>query len=354
MASAMYLGISQGKIIFGSDIGNSVRSRYKDIIDYPHTEASKFAASAFRASAPMVLKGELDKRDPKSEQWLDYFWRRVAGLGSCEALFSIELEPDTPEDEIQNIITNYRNKAKSELLDRIKIWGFDLNNIEKFEVVGAILARQTTLAIELASAPTTWTPHIAPLILRAMADMHITLVWILKDPSTRAKRFVDDGLGAVKLEIAHRKSENKSDSSDFESKQKMIEYLQMWVDSQRLDQFIEINLGSWSGINTRKMAEESDCLDFYNFVYQPFSSATHSNWWHVSDKNSTYCLNPAHRHHRIATIIPTRPDFHWLYLAAKYLEKSFSAFDSIENIESKAEKSISVIEKVLSENEDQG
>lgn len=347
MAAAMYLGISQGKILFGSEIGGNIRSRYKDIIDYPETESSRFAASAFRASAPMVLKGELDKADPKSERWLDYFWQRVAGIGTCEALFSIELDQDTPDDEIQNIITAYRNAAKTELVDRIKIWGFDLNNIEKFEVIGAILARQTTLATELASAPPTWTPHMAPLILRAMADVHITLVWILQDPEKRAKRFVDDGLGAVKLEIAHRRSELGSNSSDIETKEKMIEYLQMWVDSQRLDQFIEVNLGSWSGINTRKMAEEANCLDFYNFVYQPFSSATHSNWWHVSDKNSTYCLNPAHRHHRIPTILPANPDFHWLHLAAKYLEKSFSAFDAAENIRSKSEKSIEILEKNL-------
>ena len=51
-----------------------------------------------------------------------------------------------------------------------------------------------------------WTAHIAPVILRAMVDTHITLAWILKDPPERSRRFIFYGLGQVKLDIEHRKS----------------------------------------------------------------------------------------------------------------------------------------------------
>jgi hypothetical protein len=37
-----------------------------------------------------------------------------------------------------------------------------------------------------------------------------------------------------------------------------------WLKSQRIPQLLEVNLGSWSGLTVRKMAEEAECLDFYN------------------------------------------------------------------------------------------
>jgi len=94
-----------------------------------------------------------------------------------------------------------------------------------------------------------------------------------------------------------------------------------------LEALVEVNLGSWSGLNTRKMAEEADFIDFYNYVYQPFSGVAHSNWAHVSMFNTIQCQNPAHRWHRGAAIAPGPIDLSWLYLASKYLSKTFGHFD---------------------------
>jgi hypothetical protein len=48
-------------------------------------------------------------------------------------------------------------------------------------------------------------PHIAPLILRSMVDLRITLGWILMEPVPRCEQFVFYGLGQTKLwvERAH-------------------------------------------------------------------------------------------------------------------------------------------------------
>ena len=71
-----------------------------------------------------------------------------------------------------------------------------LANPQVFSVLTALLARQTTLAIELSSAPQLWNSHSAPLFLRAMADVHITLAWILLEPEVRAAQYIEHGLGA--------------------------------------------------------------------------------------------------------------------------------------------------------------
>jgi len=174
-----------------------------------------------------------------------------------------------------------------------------------------------------------WSPHSGPITLRAMADVFISLAWILKEPGPRARKFVEDGLGAIKLQLAHqeRALETATDPKDIEDMRQMIEVWREWLTMQRMEQFVAVNLGSWSGLNTRKMAEEAGFLDFYNYVYQPFSSVAHSNWSHVSMFNTVFCQNPAHRGHRAPAIGSNEPDAHWLFLAGKYLSKSFGHFD---------------------------
>jgi hypothetical protein len=75
------------------------------------------------------------------------------------------------------------------------------------------------------------------------------------------------------------------------------------------------------------MAEEAGCLDFYNYVYSPFSPCVHSMWQHVSVYNLVQCENPLHRLHHVADIVELNPDPNYLFLAAKYLQKSFASFD---------------------------
>ena len=329
MATTQYCGLTQGKIILVENLADKVKNDFRQIVDYPKTEASKAAGASFRAASAMFTYGWKDDDSEGHENWLQYFWEQVAGFGSCKQAETINTNEPVPEDPFGKIVISFRNASKKDLKERLDNWGFDLNNIEGYEVVGALLARQTTLAIDLASAPNIWTPHTAPLILRAMADVHIAMVWLFGDLPSRAKQFVDDGLGVIKLEIEHRKREqlDAKECGDVGDYQNRIDYLESWINSQRIYDLVEVNLGSWSGLTTRKMAEEADCLDFYNYVFQPFSSAVHSNWAHVSQFNTIYCENPAHRFHKLPVTLDLKPDPYWLYLAAKYHSKSLREFD---------------------------
>jgi len=198
---------------------------------------------------------------------------------------------------------------------------------EVFNVLTALLARQATLAIELASAPQLWNWHSAPLFLRAMTDVHITLSWILLDPRTRARRYIDHGLGQAVLELEHRKKNLESaPEHSKEDMEQMIRAYQSWIDMQRWSFLVEVNVGAWSGKTTREMAEESGILDFYNYVYTPFSQCAHSTWFHVGRFNSGPSESPLTRQLWVPRIIEAN-DVWTLNLAAKYLDKSFNAFD---------------------------
>ena len=107
--------------------------------------------------------------------------------------------------EILKIVDNYNQMVRAELLNRWKKWQLDLTNPEIYEVVGALVARQVTLATQLASTPSIWNGHVAPLILRTMVDTYITLAWIFEKPIERAREFILYGLGQDKLYFEHIK-----------------------------------------------------------------------------------------------------------------------------------------------------
>ena len=182
----------------------------------------------------------------------------------------------------------------------------DLFDKHVHEAIGGLLARQATLAIELAKSPMMWNGNAAPLILRCMTDAYITLAWILEDPIDRAKKYIEYGLGQEKL---------------------FIEYRKAWLNSQLAEWATDVNVGSWSGMSTREMAKAIGRESIYKFAYVPFSGPTHNMWQHVGVYNVQPCTNPLHNGHLVPTIRAAPNDPEFLYLAAKYVSQSFEIFD---------------------------
>lgn len=349
LATVKWMAIEQDKLRVSAHLWDNFVEDFRHIADYPKTERSKAAASSFRAGAPLMLMMG-DEGFEHNEVWQKYFWDGVGTMGPCTPPIPCFPGEEVPQgDVLGRIIFSYRNAARDELHARLDAWGFDLHDIEVSEVVSGLLSRQTSLALEIALAPSIWNPHTAPLILRAMADVFLTLAWILTaDSKSRAARFVEDGLGAVKLEIAHRKKATESGADTADSRgEEYIEMLQTWLDSQRIEHLVEVNLGSWSGMSTRAMAEEAGYIDYYNYVYQPFSSAVHSSWFHIGRFNLVPCDKPAHRGHRIGHLLDFSPDPHWLYLAAKYLQKTFTLFDEKTDVSPKTPSSFELLLEML-------
>src|SRR5687767_11417942 len=93
---------------------------------------------------------------------------------------------------VREIADRFAEDLQVELDARWRAWQLDLSQKELHEVIGALLARQVTLAVEFAQVPACWNYHVAPLFLRAMADVYITLAWIFNEPSEcleRAQKF---------------------------------------------------------------------------------------------------------------------------------------------------------------------
>lgn len=257
--------------------------------------------------------------------------------------------------DISNIIENYINQIKSELECRWNHWEKDLTQSYIYEVIGGILSRQTSLAIHIAENPNIWNGEIAPILLRSMADNHINLAWVLINPKQNSEEFISHGLGQLKLELEHRKIKMEEEGIEIKNNP-YIKSEEDFLNSQKYSFLTEVNLGSWTGNSTRIMAEKANLLDFYNYVYQPFSNCVHSTWGHISKYNNVPSENPFHKYLRHPQILDFHPDFFYLELTAKYLSKSFKLFDEYFPMEIDKSKSyetlIYELEKVINENKE--
>ncbi len=231
-------------------------------------------------------------------------------------------------DALLDLITSFCDGVEAEFNERWSQWPVDLATPGPTEVTAGLLRRQVTLARTIAQNPGLWTPAVAPILLRSMVEVHIWLAWILLNPVERSRKFIDDGLGKEKLILKHRADEivalNGNPDEDA-----LVCDSKNWIESQRYSFMIDVNLsGSWSGLDTREMAAEADLRDFYRFTYPVWSTAVHSTWNCISRYELRHCGNPLHAHH----LVPNCEHHHgvtgFLWLAAKYLDKSFRLVDT--------------------------
>lgn len=231
-------------------------------------------------------------------------------------------------EDLHQFMGQYVTIVVDGFYERWNMFPIDLYDAEKSEVIGGLLSRQATLSIELANSPLIWTGHVAPLILRCMTDVQITLAWILDNPEERVKQYILYGLGQEKLFIQYLKDRNPQDAMGIEDQiERMIQYKEQWLNSQRADYLTEVNVGSWSGKSTRDMARECGCENLYRYAYVPFSSVVHNMWPHISQYNMQQCTNPLHKFHKVPGLFDFKSDPDYVYRSAKYVSESYSIFD---------------------------
>jgi hypothetical protein len=242
-------------------------------------------------------------------------------------------------------IEQYIQATRKELHARWDAWKFDPEKPEIHEAIGGLMARQVTLSTQMALNPGIWNGHVAPLLLRSMVDSYIAFAWIWGDPLDRAQKFILYGLGQEKLQLEHFK--NTLDPEEDTEDHPLVQARRAWVDSQRYTFLTEVNVGSWSGKSTRKMAQEADCMSIYRHAYQPFSAATHGMWNHIARYNLQYCENPLHRYHRVPIDSELHPDPDYLYRAAKYVRKTLKTFDEETGVSVKVDSSFELLTSLL-------
>jgi hypothetical protein len=229
------------------------------------------------------------------------------------------------------MIQDFCATAHEDLNIRTDNWSLGLSDNETREVISALLARQVTMATHFSKCPEIWNPHISPIFCRCMADVFINTKWILADPGARSRKFIEYGLGQEKLALekyeAQIASEEQSGKEIPDSIHRMIETRSQLLENQKYRFLIPVNVGQWSSMDTRKMADEVGEKKFYDYVYAQFSAAVHSTWHHISCFNLARCQNPIHGGHSVPVCPESPPYLDELLNVIKYLCKVFAAFD---------------------------
>lgn len=244
-------------------------------------------------------------------------------------------EEEDSHERFDAFLEDYCRNVREGLSGRWEAHAPEIYANEVSECIAGLAARQATLAIEIARNPGVWNPHVAPILLRCMTDVHITMAWVAEDPESRAREYVRFGIGQEKLFIEYLENERDSapEGELDEEVEQMIEARRSWMESQIAEWAIEVNVGSWSGVSTREMAQQSGCEGLYKFAYVPFSGACHSMWQHVGLFNVVHCDNPLHKHHRVPMIPVFELDPDYLYRSAKYVSRTYQLLDSSWGVE---------------------
>ena len=254
-------------------------------------------------------------------------------------------------------ISNYCKLIKNSCYLRSKILPAKNSNRILFDVVNAFMGHQLNLAINFAASPSMWTRFIAPMILRNQIDAYISLAWIISKKTesekiTRAKEFIEYGLGQEKLFIEHLKNKSQSITGKAsEEIQHHIEQATGWLNAQQWEFLTDVNVGSWSGSNTRTMALETNNTDLYNYHYTRLSWACHNTWNYIAKHGLKTCNNPLHKKHLCPEIDENiAPSLLYLQQSADLLSKLFILVDltfklycNIPNINSYLENKISKV-----------
>lgn len=132
------------------------------------------------------------------------------------------------------------------------------------------------------------------IVLRTIAETYITLKFLIHhNTNTMWNQFRNYGTGQSKLVFL--KMVDAETIPEFIS----VADLEQYINEDMWQEYVDINLKSWSDRSLRKIAEEGGTKDLYDKYFDWTSGFVHAHWGAVRDTTFTTCLNPLHRYHRV-------------------------------------------------------
>ena len=134
---------------------------------------------------------------------------------------------------------------------------------------------------------------IARLALRTILETRINLKYLLtKDVPELWKKWRVYGAGQAKLNIL------KFDDSIEPPRYINVESIEYIANEDIWEEFLTVNLAGWSGLDLRKLSEQSELKDIYDKHYSWTSGYSHGMWGAIRESCYQTCGNPLHRLHR--------------------------------------------------------
>lgn len=259
------------------------REMVEQWINYPYEGDMKSIRPSIRASEMF--------QNPFIEQdltWSNNFWDSAWRNTSCLELplakeNSFECVKFTSSD-----IADLRSKLEEHWHDTHSTTAIDAKHDGVFGIAFYVL----TILDELLSSGVN-KGILGRLALRTILESHINLRYLLnKGDEELWKKWRTYGAGQAKLNAL--RFDELMDAPKYINAQTIegIAGEDLW------EEFININLGSWSGSDLRKMSEKACVKPAYDKYYSWTSGYSHITWGAIRETSFETCGNPLHRLHR--------------------------------------------------------
>jgi hypothetical protein len=267
-------------------------------------EEQNHVESFARSTLGMMIQ---QRAEPDRLAWPKYFWRHNYDLLPCAPSEHkvVAGEPVSARDgeKLADLLRQNATAARQyleQLRNKLRI---DLYDPRRDEVLFGLFARLTRLYVLMAEDPFLWARDMSGIMLRPLAETAITFSYLAKSGAPEEfQRFIEYGEGQQKLVMLHLQDNYPNQKSlDGLSSKQVANEIEMWPE------MVEIELGSWSKKDARRLAQEAGLEDLYRLVFTPASGDLHGSWVSLKSSNLVRCAEPLHRWHRLPTY--TEPPF---------------------------------------------
>lgn len=263
------------------------------------TEQQQRHVESFARSTLGMLVQERAASNPLT--WPKYFWRHNYDLLPCRPTEQrvVGAEPVSFPDAEKLAEVLRRNAATAkeyvgQLRAKLRV---DLYDPRRGEVLFGLFARLTRLYVLMAEDPFLWARDVSGIMLRPLAETAITFSYLAKVGTDEDfDRFIEYGEGQQKLLMLHLQDNYPNETSlEGLSAEQLANEIEVWPE------IVEIELGSWSKKDARRLAQEVGLEDLYRLVFTPASGDLHGSWVSLKASNLVRCAEPLHRWHRLPT-----------------------------------------------------
>jgi hypothetical protein len=225
----------------------------------------------------------------KDLTWPNAFWDEAWRNSPCLALME-EKEPIISEapSVSRADVTSLLNEIESHWSHTHSTTAIDARHDAVFGIaLYVIKALDEMLGIGIG------TGILGRLGLRTILEAHISLRYLLhKDDPELWKKWRAYGAGQAKLNALRFDELMDPPKHINQSTIEAIAGEDLW------EEFLNIELGSWSGLDLRKISEKAGVKDAYDTHYSWTSGYSHGTWGPVRESCFETCGNPLHRLHR--------------------------------------------------------
>lgn len=252
-------------------------------VGYPYVGDQHSVRPSIRAAE--IMENPLEPRDTT---WPRAFWKEAWENTPC-----FMLRDDGSEMRIEPSITRARIREVEQRIEEHWHQSHTTTEVDaRHDAVFGVALYALRLLDEMIGIGV-GVGVLGRLGLRTLVEAYLNLHYLIsKDDQRLWKKWRTYGAGQAKLNAL--RFDTDMDAPKFIS----TEWLDQMASEDLWEEFLTIELGSWSGLDLRKLSERSGTKDIYDSHYSWTSGYAHSTWGAVRESCFATCGNPLHRLHR--------------------------------------------------------